>query len=306
MIRLRHRMLCGLAWTISALLFLYASAASAQCTKDTECKGERVCQAGVCLAQPEGSRPAASAGQAPGPGAPAGPTVPANGVTVFSTVQPSGAFPAYICQPVAGYIVPTVGYGVPGAALAVDAPLPWPNSHNSAFVRLTAGLGYMYTGFDHNQDNYNYSETAYADNIAGTAITLGIAVGGSVSRNLVVFGELQSSLLTDPSVDNGDSSGRETWDGNYGLVSIGPGVSYYFEQSNMYLSGALSITRLFGQEIDSEVGKGINLSLGKEWRTSAHWGIGVAGGLQAASANDKYRGTTHTFVPSLRFSASWN
>jgi hypothetical protein len=164
----------------------------------------------------------------------------------------------------------------------------------------------MYTGFEHDQNNYNYSETAYADNIAGTAITLGIAVGGFVSRNLVVFGELQSSLLSDPSVDNGDSSGLETWDGNYGLVGIGPGLSYYFEQSNMYFSGALSITRLFGQEIDSQAGLGLNLSLGKEWRTSAHWGIGVAAGLQAASATDKYRGTTHTYVPSVRFSASWN
>jgi hypothetical protein len=206
---------------------------------------------------------------------------------------------------VAGYIVPAAGSGVPGAGSAADSDSAWPNKHDTSFVRLSAGLGYFHTGLEHEQTN-NQSDSSYASSFSGTAITLGAAVGGSVSRNLVVFGEMLGAFLSDPSVDNSQSYGLDTWNGNYGLLSIGPGVSYYFEQSNMYVSGTLTITRLFGKEIDAKLGLGANLSLGKEWRVSANWGIGAVGVLQLATADDKYRGTSNSYVPSLRFSATWN
>jgi hypothetical protein len=82
-------------------------------------------------------------------------------------------------------------------------------------------------------------------------------------------------------------------------------VSYYFEQSYLYATGALTITRLFGKEIDGKRGVGANLGIGKEWRASTNWGMGVVAGLQAASADDTYRGSTTTFMPSLRLSALW-
>lgn len=312
MIGLRRRMVCGLGSVMSALLFLHASSARAQCTKDTDCKGERVCQSGNCLDLPQGPRQGWFAGPASGPAsgppASAGYGVPGNAAApAIPTAQPSGILPAYVCQPVAGYIVPAGGYGVAGAGPAVDSTLAWPNNHDSAFVRLTAGLGYLHAGLEHEQTSYQ-STNSSASGFSGTAITLGAAVGGSVARNLAVFGEVQGSFLSDPAIDNSSSQyyGSDNWSGNYGLVSIGPGVSYYFEQPNMYLSSTLAITRLFGKEIDSKAGLGVNLGLGKEWRTSTNWGIGIVAVMQLATADDKYRGTTHTYVPSLRFSATWN
>jgi hypothetical protein len=201
--------------------------------------------------------------------------------------------------------VPAVGSGVPGAGPAADSASAWPNKHDTGFGRLSAGLGYFHTGLEHEQTN-NQSDSSYASSFSGTAITLGVAVGGSVSRNLVVFGEMLGSFLSDPSVDHSQYYGSDSWKGNYGLLSIGPGVSYFFEQPNMYVSGTLTITRLFGKEIDAKLGLGANLSLGKEWRVSANWGTGIVAVLQVATADDKYRGTSNSYVPSLRFSATWN
>ena len=306
MIRLHRRMLCGLGTTISALLFLHASWARAQCTKDTDCKGERVCQTGTCLDLPQVPRQGWFAGPASGMAASAGCGAPGSAAALaIPTAQPGSILPSYVCQPVAGYVVPAGGYGVPGAGPAADSVSAWPNKQETGFVRLSAGFGYFHTGLEHDQSNYQ-SDSSSASSFSGTALTLGAAVGGSVARDLVVFGELQGSFLSDPSVDYTGYSGSDTWNGNYGLVSIGPGISYYFERPNMYLSSTLTITRLFGKEIDAKPGLGVNVSVGKEWRTSANWGIGIVGVMQLATADDKYRGTSHTYVPSLRFSATWN
>jgi hypothetical protein len=65
--------------TFLALCVLFAArSAHAECTKDTECKGDRVCEAGSCVAPPPGSAPAPAQqpAAAPAPVAPA-PVAPA-------------------------------------------------------------------------------------------------------------------------------------------------------------------------------------------------------------------------------------
>ena len=308
MMRPRLRMLRVLGTTLSALLCLHASSARAQCTKDTDCKGDRVCQKGDCVDPPQLPRPAGIAEPGPGPGAPAGsaawgdaaaPTVPA--------VPPSqGLPPALVCQPTAVNPVPVAGYGVPGAGPAAGSPSVGPNEYGGAFFRLSGGLGYLRTDFKHDQSGM-WTDSSFAGNFSGTAVTLGADFGGPVSSHLVVFGELVGSFLHDPTAATTGHPGLDskTWGGTYGLVSFGPAVAYYFEQSYVYITGALTITRLFGKEIDGKWGTGANLGLGKEWRASTNLGIGILVGLQAASADDTYRGSATTFVPSLRLSALW-
>jgi hypothetical protein len=182
-----------------------------------------------------------------------------------------------------------------------------PNEYGGAFVRVFAGPAYLRTDFAHDQIGA-YSISSYAGSFSGTAISFGAAVGGVVSRHLVMFGEMLGSILHDPSVDSGAYQGYTlgTWVGTYGLVSVGPGVAYYFEQSNAYVSGTLTITRLFGKEIDSKSGLGVNLGIGEEWRVSPYLRFGVVAGVQIATADDTYRGSATTFVPALRFSVAWN
>src|ERR1039458_6351774 len=142
--RLRHRMVCGVGTTVSALLLLHASSAQAQCTKDTDCKGERLCQAGSCLDLPQAPRQGWFAGPASGPAGSAGYGAPGSAATTsIPAAQPGSIQPLYVCQPVAGYIVPAAGSGVPGAGSAADSDSAWPNKHDTSFVRLSAGLGYF-------------------------------------------------------------------------------------------------------------------------------------------------------------------
>ena len=297
---------------LAALLFLPATPARAQCTKDTECKGERVCQKGDCVDQPQVPQQGGIAEPAPGPGAPAGAVAP--GVAAAATVpavQPSPSFPpSCVCQPTAVNPVPVAQYGVPGAVPGATSTVHslsvGPNEYGGAFVRLSAGLGYLRADFAQDQAGEDH-DTSFAGSFSGTAVALGAAVGAPVSDHLVVFGELLGTFLRDPTAATTGHPGldSQTWGGTYGLVSIGPAVSYYFEQSYIYVTGALTLTRLFGKEIDGKNGLGANLGIGKEWRATTNWGIGVLAGLQAASADDKYRGTTTTFAPSLRLTALW-
>jgi hypothetical protein len=75
-----------------AACWLFASLSHAQCTKDTDCKGERVCEAGTCVSAPA---PAASSavpvpGAAPPPASPAPPRMLAAPVSTTTTGDEAG------------------------------------------------------------------------------------------------------------------------------------------------------------------------------------------------------------------------
>ncbi len=303
-----HPMFRVLAIALSAFICLYAPAARGECTKDTDCKGERICTAGTCVAPAEAPQDDRMAEPASGPGAPAGPAASANpdaGTHPPATkppVLPGHGVPlSCVCQTMAGYAATPMGYQAPAPSPAAGH-LAGAHEPGGAVVRLSAGLGYWHTGFSHPQPST--TPAADASGLTAVAITLGAAVGGAVSRHVTVFGEVLGSRATDPSVK--DSWGtRRTWRGTYGLVSLGPGMSYYFDQLNMYASGTLTITRLFGEEIDANLGWGANLGIGKEWRAGARWRTGVVAVAQYARADDEYRGTSVSVVSSLRFSLAW-
>jgi hypothetical protein len=197
--RPRLRMIRVLGTTLSALLCLHASSARAQCTKDTDCKGERVCQKGDCVDPPQVLRPGGIAEPAPGPGAPENSAAPgATAAPTVPAIPPSqGLPPALVCQPPAGNPVPAAGYGVRGAGSAADSLSVGPNESGGAFVRLSVGLGYLRSDFEHDQTS-TWTDTSLAGSFSGTAVTLGAAVGGPISRRLVVFVELLGSFLRDP------------------------------------------------------------------------------------------------------------
>src|SRR5688572_19420770 len=70
-----------------------ASLSHAQCTKDTDCKGERVCEAGACVTPALPPAPAAPVGAEAAPGAPAAPAVAADAATP-PPAQPVATAPA--------------------------------------------------------------------------------------------------------------------------------------------------------------------------------------------------------------------
>jgi len=186
------------------------------------------------------------------------------------------------------------------AATSLATGTTW---HDGLALRLSAGLGYWYTNFGHEPPMA--AGAATASSFSATATTLGAAIESSVSSDLSVFGEVLASLASNPTAKN-PWGYENTWDGTYGLVSIGPGVAYDFDRLNLYASGTLTVTRLFGKATDGRQGLGANAAIGKEWWASAHWGIGLVAALQFALADDELRGITTSLVPSLRLSSTWH
>jgi hypothetical protein len=143
-------------------------------------------------------------------------------------------------------------------------------------MRFTFGLGYA-------------STRAVIDNgdeltISGVDSSFSFDIGGVISDNLVLHLRLAALRIVDPTLAlNGE---RATGSADMALtgVLIGPGLTYYFMPSNVYLTGALGASRLDAEIRQSDsattnFGFGANVDIGKEWWVSGDWGLGVAARL---------------------------
>ena len=197
------------------------------------------------------------------------------------------------------------GYGPGPGRYAAPGYGGWygARQHAGFHVRLCAGLGYLGASEDHRGSSDHYS---------GIGGTFSAALGGAVAPNLIVYGELLgTSVINAEWSRNGYPQG---WSGldvfQYGF---GPGVAYYFEPINLYLSGTLAFTRFsfsdtYGNSYsqDTNLGVGASFTVGKEWWVGSRWGIGLAGHFQLASMGDPYvDARLRTLVFSLLFSASF-
>ncbi len=215
--------------------------------------------------------------------------------------------PGYYQQPPPGYQQqPPPGYYQQQPPPVAYAPPPPPEGHKGFFLRLHAGGGYAHMGGTDSTGN----EIAYV----GGGGTFGVAAGGTVAPNFVIFGNLFGMFLSDPDVElNGVRQGGVS--GTTTIGGIGPGAAYFFQPINIYISGTVAATFFQAQDADgtnayeSDTGYGAQLMVGKEWWISQYWGIGLAGELiQAGGMKDK---TDPTFkwggtAFSLVFSATYN
>jgi opacity protein-like surface antigen len=99
---------------------------------------------------------------------------------------------------------------------------------------------------------------------------------------------------------------------------MAPGVAYYLEPLNLYLSGSVGLsivtydsnTNSSSDSSSTELtdwGFGASFMAGKEWWVSSNWGIGAATMLNFASMNMKDYDTRMTATSiSLLFSATFN
>lgn len=238
---------------------------------------------------PQPPPPAAPPG-APPPGYPA-PQYPAPGYP-----PPGYPPPGY---PPPGY--PPPGYPPPGYSAYAQTP-PGYHTHDGFFLRLNLGFGGTAMKTEVGPDELT---------ISGTGAHLSIALGGALAPNLILYGALLINTASDPTFE---SNGVElqSRDVTAGVVGIGPGIAYYFGQSNFFLSSTLALSQISIQEDDrevanSELGIGVELMMGKEWWVSANWGLGVSAQLNVATI--KHEDTDNrwnTLAASLNFSATFN
>ena len=171
--------------------------------------------------------------------------------------------------------------------------------HNGFFVRLDAGFGYL-----------NASEAGLT--FSGLGVTFGGAFGGSIAPDLIIFGEILGTSVTDADASGGGGVGSSGLD--LTLLGFGPGMAYYIEPINIYLSATLAFSKVYvsytGTDIsagDTNLGIGASFMVGKEWWVRRRLGIGLAGQVHVASVRDPTADARMTAIAaSLLFSATFN
>jgi hypothetical protein len=177
-------------------------------------------------------------------------------------------------------------------------------------MRLTAGLTVL---------NASFSTNGIDNSITGAGVGFSMAFGGSITPNLVLYGEIVGSSALEPNSKYGGTSSTLT-DYNVNLFGIGPGVAYFLVPANVYFSGTLAFSQLTesyngssnsssnNNSVDlTNMGIGASFMVGKEWWVSTNWGLGVAGMLHLASMKMKnYDSRATAEAISILFSATCN
>lgn len=207
-----------------------------------------------------------------------------------------------------GYYGPA--YGPPAPApqrsyYAAPRSYDYGHAHDGFFMRLTAGFGYMSAS-----ESYGGGKVTYS----GLGATLGAAFGGAIAPNLILFGEFLGTSVPDPNYEvSGPYFETGSQSGDMTLFGFGPGMAYYVEPMNLYLSGTLAFSQVSftdgssGASDSTNWGLGASFAVGKEWWVARDWGIGLAGQLHLASMSDPTYDARMTAVAfSLLFSATFN
>jgi hypothetical protein len=168
-------------------------------------------------------------------------------------------------------------------------------THEGLFVRLQGGLGYLRADADYLGGN----SSAY-----GGSGVLGLAVGGNVAENVVLYGELWGMAAANPTVQF-LSATHVLQDASLNYGGLGVGLGTFLMPANVFLGVSLSLTRLGvtdadGTRTNSDIGLAVSATLGKQWWVSRHAGLGlsvtVVGGGNHDDNNDANSATYKTFA----------
>ena len=146
------------------------------------------------------------------------------------------------------------------AALPFSALANEPQEHDGGlFLRLSLGLGSAQTKTTSDSDDFTFK------GISGES---DLAIGYGFGKNLAFHLSLWNWVLIDPKFEvNGDE--YETSDLAVRCFSVGPGVTYYLGDSNVYLTGAVGLAQLTAESYDitaeTDSGLGFQVGAGKEW-----------------------------------------
>ncbi len=244
--------------------------------------------------------------------------VPAPPAPVYVYPPPVYGYPPPVYgypPPVYGYPPPVYGYPPPPAyepPPADPTKLPGYHKHDGFYLRLQAGIGYLTTSVSYQGSTRNMS---------GPGVSYSAAFGGAIAPNLILYGEVLGMIVPDPSVSYGGTSTTSSGT-TMALVGFGPGLAYYLEPINLYLSGTVTLSHLevsynnysddyyysdYNPSTESYTGVGFSALVGKEWWVSTNWGLGAALQFHFASMQDDNSDvwmTSYGFA--LLFSSTFN
>jgi len=175
-----------------------------------------------------------------------------------------------------------------------------PRTHDGLFLRLSGGVSFANTSIEaNNGDEFDIGDMGGHGNFA---------IGGTIGNNLILHGTLFGWDISDVDVEIDDQ--EVNTDADVSLGAVGGGLTYYFEPSNIYISGSLGIGQLSFDNTnieDSDTGLAADFLVGKEWWVGNSWGLGIAGDMNFHSmpqdgVNDNWDGVSFGVL----FSATLN
>lgn len=193
----------------------------------------------------------------------------------------------------------------PRSAPTYSTPIPGTASghnHDSGFLlRFSGGIGYASTRTELDAGRTDFR---------GGTLDYNIAVGGIAFPNFGIHATLFGWTMPQPEFYF--QSQRIPGDLTRSfLTAVGPGITYYLGDSNVYVtgSGGLAFATLDGggYAFPTDSGFALDIGVGKEWWVGPQWGVGIAAGFMFHSigngiGDESWTGTS----VGLRFSATFN
>lgn len=268
--------------------------------------------------QPDPTAPAAGQTYQAAPGQTYQP--PAGGAYPEQPPPPYGPPPGYTASP-PGYYAPPPYQAPPTGYPAPPPPYmqyraPGAETHDGFYLRLHLGGGFT---------TMRASLNGVKEEFSGGSAAFGMALGGSVSPNLVLYGAFALTTTSNPThklrgVSDALFPNTSATTGGFGV-----GAAYYLMPANVYLAGTVLATqfqvtddRLDSDDeayaiLDTRYGIGFEALVGKEWWVSDNWGLGGAVQFLLGTSKEKQAAassgpntTWTTTAVSLVFSATYN
>ncbi len=144
-------------------------------------------------------------------------------------------------------------------------------------------------------------------------------IGGAIRENTILSFDIIGRTITGPQVEVDGNTGSASNNVTVNDGTLGIGITQYFMPHNFFVSATLGAGNFtvenkdLGTNSGSELGLSVYLKVGKEWWVSRNWGLGIAGGFNHISAEDKkdltnpaYSGTISTNKLFLLFNTTFN
>jgi hypothetical protein len=186
---------------------------------------------------------------------------------------------------------------------AQESEQPGFHTHDGFYLSMNIGPGFGTINWE--ATNFSFKKME----LGGIGGQFEFKIGGVVAEDFILSFDLIGRSILNPDVTVDGQSGTTSSDFSVSDIILGPGLTYYFMPSNIFVSGTVGLGSFSfrygnsGLTGSTKQGLGLQLKAGKEWWVSMNWALGISGGIAYVSADDKplsnYRGkfsTTRFFV----------
>jgi len=190
-----------------------------------------------------------------------------------------------------------------GTVYAQESMPPGFHTHDGFYLSMNIGPGFGKINWE--ATNFTFKKAEYG----GTGGQFEFRIGGVVAENLILSFDLLGRSILNPDMTADGHPATTASDLSVSDIIMGPGLTYYFMPSNIFVSGSVGLGSFSikfensGTTGNTKQGLGLQLKAGKEWWVSTDWALGISAGIAYVSADDKpvsnYTGkfsTTRIFV----------